>query len=269
MRVNDVSDLNNCCRHAIYVWDGSRGFFQTSNPLYVPLLHYMIHSIIHKWNESVISLELFVMLPLIFTDMLCWTSEYVLEHTKFCIWALTFKKPRLCTSDDRKFPESGFHLILFINCPAFPKNMVQSTSSTVSLRWYMYQFNVVSVGKQHLMLLHHIHTPFSLAHLRLIIMLKREETQHLCKCKWCFWPCCSSLLQLCTWGPFQGPATTVTFSSLTRSSSSRLILPTKLPSLSIDLNTLVTIQSFQWLMPRSKKFYVSSLQTYVLDPPRS
>jgi len=110
------------------------------------------------------------------------------------------------------------------------------------------------------------HPSFSLAHLRLIVMLKRQETQHLWKCKWCFWPCCSSLLQLCTWGPFQGPPTTVTFSSLTRSSCSGLILPTTLPSLSIDLNTLVTIQSFQWLTPRSKKFYVSSFQTYVLDP---
>lgn len=63
-------------------------------------------------------------------------------------------------------------------------------SSTVSLRWYMYQFNVVSVGKQHLMLPHHIHTPFPLAHLRLTVMLKRQEIQHLCKCK------CSLLVYL-------------------------------------------------------------------------
>jgi hypothetical protein len=84
----------------------------------------MNHSIIHKWNEFVISLELFVMLPVIFTDMLRWTSEYVLEDTKFCIWALTFKKPKPCTTDDRKFPEYGFHLILFIIFPVFPKNMV-------------------------------------------------------------------------------------------------------------------------------------------------
>jgi hypothetical protein len=42
-----------------------------------------------------------------------------------------------------------------------------------------------------------------------------------------------------------------------------------LPSPSIGLNTLVTTNSFQRLTPRSKKFYVSSFQTYVLDPPRS
>jgi len=28
MRVNYVSDLNNCCRHAIYVWERSRGCFR-------------------------------------------------------------------------------------------------------------------------------------------------------------------------------------------------------------------------------------------------
>jgi len=28
MTVNDVSDLNNSCRHAIYVWEGSRGCFR-------------------------------------------------------------------------------------------------------------------------------------------------------------------------------------------------------------------------------------------------
>ena len=44
--------------------------FQKYNPLSVPLLDYMNHSVIHKWNEFVISLELF-MLPAIFTDMLC------------------------------------------------------------------------------------------------------------------------------------------------------------------------------------------------------
>jgi hypothetical protein len=56
---------------------------------------------------------------------------------------------------------------------------------------------------------------------------------------------------------------------LIRYSCSGLILPATLPSLSIRLNTLVTTHSFQWLTPRSKKFYVSNFQTYILDPPYS
>ena len=64
MTVNDVSDVSNCCRHAIYVWEGSRCCFR-HNSLSVPLLGYLNHSIIHKWNEFVISLELFIMLPVI------------------------------------------------------------------------------------------------------------------------------------------------------------------------------------------------------------
>jgi hypothetical protein len=82
----------------IHVWEDSRSCFRNVTYCLFPCL---IIWIIHKWNKFVISLKLF-MLPVIFTDMLCLTSEYVLKHTRFCIWALIVNKPRPCISDDRK-----------------------------------------------------------------------------------------------------------------------------------------------------------------------
>jgi hypothetical protein len=39
-----------------------------------------------------------------------------------------------------------------------------------------------------------------------------------------------------------------------------------LPSLAVGLNALATENTFHWLLPKSKSFYVSSFQAYILDP---